>query len=351
MTTVAERPVQSFSEASGGTARLRFTDTTIDVEVPAGTTVLDAAAQAGVPMVSQCEVGTCGTCVGRLVSGDAAMPEAKVCALRPTEIADGMRLLCQSQIDGDVDIELDYSQEMMSAHPRVSATGKVSKLVWLAPTVVELTVRMPKSSSLSFQAGQYVRLRVPGSDEWRSYSMASGERQRKLLTFTVRVLPTGVMSDYLRDDAATGDAIEVDGPLGSFGLVADEGPVLMIAGGTGLAPMLSMMEALQLDRSRSVNLIFGCARESDLFHLDELEARASFMPDLRVRVVVDEGCDSAGVHGGTNPVMALRADDVADPLTSAYLCGPPGMLEAARLRLVELGVSADRIHSEHFLPS
>ena len=350
MTAVTDRPTES-RVGSGGRARLRFTDTVVDIDVPAGGSVLEAAVQSGIPMVSQCEVGSCGTCIGRIVTGDVQMPEGKVCALRSAEMADGYRLLCQSQIDGDAEIELDYSQEMLSAHPRVQSAGKVSRVSWLADTVVELTVKLPKSAKLTFLAGQYVRLRVPGTDEWRSYSMASGERQRKQLTFTIRVLPTGAMSNYLRTSARVGDAIEIDGPLGSFGLAADEGPVLMIAGGTGLAPMLSMMDTLQLQRDRPLQLVFGCVHESDLFHLDELEARKSFMPDLSVRIVVDEDCQSPGIVGGANPVSVLHPDDVADPLTSAYLCGPPKMLDAARDRLIELGLPADRIHAEHFLPS
>lgn len=181
--------------------------------------------------------------------------------------------------------------------------------------------------------------------------MASGERDRKKLTFTIRVLPTGVMSDYLRNNAVVGDRIEIEGPTGSFGLIDESGPVLMIAGGTGLAPMLSMLEKLQTARDEyPIRLVFGCSRETDLFHLDELEARQGFMSKLDVRVVVDEPTAVTGVLEG-NPVSVLNAADVEHPLTSAYLCGPPAMLKAAEERLLELGMPAERIHAEQFLPS
>jgi benzoate/toluate 1,2-dioxygenase reductase subunit len=331
--------------------RLKFTDTTQDIPVPEGTTILSAADAAGVPMVSQCKIGNCGTCVGRVSTGNVVMPEGRVYPLRQGEMADGMRLLCQAHAVGDAEIELDYSQAMLAENPVMSTAVKVSGLTWLAPTVVELTVRVPKSTAFGFRAGQYVRLRVPGTEEWRSYSMASGERQRRQLVFNIRVLPQGAMSDYLRDRAAVGDQLEVEGPMGSFGLSSEPGPALMIAGGTGLAPMLSMLETLQPARQcNEIRLVFGCAREADLFHLDELDARQSFMRDLSVRVVLDESVDRAGILVG-NPVSVLEAEDIADPRTSAYLCGPPGMLDAARARLHELGMPPERIHAEQFLPS
>ncbi|WFR74423.1 hypothetical protein P9209_03125 [Prescottella defluvii] len=129
----------------------------------------------------------------------------------------------------------------------------------------------------------------------------------------------------------------------------------MIAGGTGLAPMLSMLETLQTARDdHPIRLVFGCTRRADLFHLDELDARRSFMRNLAVRVVVDEPGDALteipDVLVG-NPVSVLTADDVAHPQTSAYLCGPPAMLQAAEQRLLELGMPAERIHAEQFLPS
>ncbi|SUE15413.1 ferredoxin domain oxidoreductase [Rhodococcus gordoniae] len=333
------------------TVDLTFADGTKTVAVPAGSTVLEAAEAAGVRLVSQCTVGTCGTCVGKVVRGDLQMPRDRVFSLRQDEIRDGQRLLCQSVACADSEVELDYPASMLDDYPLVAATAKVGAITWLGESVVELVLKLPKSVRFAFRAGQYVRMQVPGTEEWRSYSMASGERDRKKLTFTIRVLPSGAMSDYLRNGAMVGDKIEIEGPSGAFGLVEESGPTLMIAGGTGLAPMLSMLENLQTAREDTpIRLVFGCTREADLFHLDELRARQSFMRTLDVRVVSDEPTSIDGVLTG-NPVSVLTADDVRDPRTAAYLCGPPAMLAAAHDRLVELGLPAERIHAEQFLPS
>ena len=341
----------SGSDTATHCVRLRYTDTVKEIHVPADSSVLDAASAADVRLAHQCGVGTCGTCIGRVSAGDVVMPEGRVYPLRAAESAAGMRLLCQAQARTDADIDLDYPAAMLDENPVIAATAKVADLTWLADSVVALQIRLPKSAQFSFRAGQYVRLRVPGTDEWRSYSMASGERQRSRLTFAIRVLPAGAMSRYLRERAAVGDTVDMEGPMGSFGLRPDPGPVLMVAGGTGLAPMLSMLETLQTARDRDrIRLVFGCARGSELFHLDELDGRCSFIPRLSVRVVVDEPCDRPDVLTG-NPVSVLTAADVADPNTSAYLCGPPAMLDAARTRLSELGLPPERIHAEQFLPS
>lgn len=331
--------------------RLHYTDTVKEIQVPEGISVVEAAEEAGVRLAHQCCVGTCGTCVGRVTNGVLAMPEGRVYPLSNIEIQDGLRLLCQATPTTDADAELDYPASMLDDYPRRETTAKVTGIDRLAETVVELSIRLPKHVQFIFRPGQYARLRVPGTDQWRSYSMASGERQKRQLTFVIRLLPNGAMSDYLRDRATLGDQIDLDGPLGSFGLATETGSVLMLAGGTGIAPMLSMLDKLQAARSQDpIRLIFGCARARDLFHLDEMEGRSSFMSNLTVRVVADEPHQLPGVLVG-NPVSALTSEDVAAPDTSAYLCGPPAMIDAAFVRLEELGLSRKHIHTEQFLPS
>lgn len=347
----SDRQSDSGAVARTHCVRLHYTDTTKEILVPEGQSVLDAASATGVRLASQCGIGTCGTCVGRVRDGALVMPDDRIYPLSDNEVADGMRLLCQAHAVADTEVELDYPASVLDDYPVREATAKVNGLQRLAESVVELTVRLPKQVSFTFRPGQYARLRVPGTQEWRSYSMASGERQKRQLTFTIRLLPSGAMSDYLRDRASIGEQIDVEGPLGSFGLVSDAGPVLMLAGGTGLAPMLSMLDKLQLARGKEpIRLIFGCTHTRDLFHLDELEGRASFMPNLSVRVTADNPHEQPGILVG-NPVSVLTANDVSDPATSAYLCGPPAMIDAAFARLQELGLPRANIHTEQFLPS
>ncbi|HEX7659025.1 MAG TPA: 2Fe-2S iron-sulfur cluster binding domain-containing protein [Pseudonocardiaceae bacterium] len=336
---------------TGAQARIEFPDGAArEFAVRPGQTVLAAAADAGINLVSQCQVGTCGTCVARLTSGTAEMLTGQAGALNSDEIADGQRLLCRTRLGGDACFVTDYPSALTEANPAQLFRTKIQKLDWVAASVVELTLRVPKSVRFTFSAGQYCRVQVPGTGEWRSYSMASGEHERFRLTFLIRVLETGAMSDYLRKRARVGDLLPVEGPRGGFVLDPAARPAVLMAGGTGLAPMLSMIDRIRLLRPPPPTLLlFGCAKAEDLFYLEELAARQGFTPNLRIRTALDDNSGNLAVPAG-NPVSALLPEDIT-PETVAYLCGPPGMLRAAEQRLTELGVSPHDIRSEQFVDS
>jgi len=330
---------------------LRFSDgETREVDVDAGESVLSAAKRAGHALASQCQVGTCCTCVARLTRGIAEMPAGRVTPLTRDETAAGQRLLCQTHPASDATFDLEYPASVLTGNPAIPFTARIHRVTWVAASVVQLDVRVPKSLRLRFLAGQYCRIKVPGGEEWRSYSMASGEHEQGKLSFLIRVLSSGAMSEYLRTEARAGQTLEMEGPIGGFVLEPSQRPHVLVAGGTGLAPMLSMLDKIRLVRpTPPVLLVFGCAAEADLFLTDELEARTGFMSTLTVRVTLEAPDSAQGVLKG-NPVEALTPDDIL-PDTIAYLCGPPGMIAAAERRLVELGVEPHDVRAEQFLPS
>jgi ferredoxin-NADP reductase/ferredoxin len=349
--------VQTRPEVEGATPPstrqlvIRFTDgATREVAVPIGSTALAAAKDCGLTLVSQCEVGTCCTCVGSVVSGELRMPADQVYPLRPAEISSGQRLLCQSFVDSDAEVVMDYPSALLDTNPTVNLAVRIAKLTWLADSVAQLDVKLPKSVKFGFTAGQYCRIKIPGTDEWRSYSIASGEHERFKLSFLIRVLPVGTMSQFLSSQAQVGDLLELEGPMGSFALDPQSRPHLLIAGGTGLAPMLSMIDKLKLVRpTPEIDLVFGCVKDADLFHLDELTARQSFMPSLKVRIVIEEEPRDPQILKG-NPVSVLSDTDI-DEATIAYLCGPPAMIAAATERLADFGLAPSDIRAEKFLAS
>ena len=207
-------------------------------------------------------------------------------------------------------------------------------------------------SDFSFHAGQYVRIKVPGTDQWRSYSMCSTTRDLPKMEFLVRIIPGGAMSEYLRA-AREGERLEVEGPLGAFILHPSKGLHVFIAGGTGLAPILAMIDQIRRANGPKPKMLlsFGCASDKTFFYRDEIELRQWWIPQLSVRLSADRIEDPAsGLIQGT-PVDALDAEAISDPEAAAYLCGPPPMIEGARRRLVELGVRPERIYAERFVAS
>jgi ferredoxin-NADP reductase len=183
--------------------------------------------------------------------------------------------------------------------------------------------------------------------------MTSTPRTLPQMDFLVRILSGGVVSEYLRNNCRLGDEIIIEGPLGAFILHSSRAPQIFIAGGTGLAPILAMLDEIRYwpGPRPPMLLSFGCASEQQFFYRDELELRQWWMPELRVILSADQvdNADSGLLRG--TPVAVLEHERIADPQTAAYLCGPPLMIEAARRRLIEMGVAPEQIYAEQFVAS
>ena len=354
-------------ESAGVPVTLRFEDGVEQrIVVARGEFVLDAALRQGVPLVYQCRSGICSTCVATVVEGDVAPTPGRAVALLTSEIAEGRRLLCISHAHTPSVIRehypstLIYQRDSRKVSRDESAHGEaptmpaiVTAVEWPGATVGKLSLELADGADFDFQSGQYVRIRVPGTDQWRSYSMATTPRELPRLEFLVRIIPGGAMSEYLRTRARACDSLEVEGPRGAFVLRSRRASHIFIAGGTGLAPILSLIDAMRRRSGpRPPSLLsFGCSTEQDFFYRDEIEIRQWWMPELRVRLSGGRNANAASGLSRGNPVEALAADDIGDAETDAYLCGPPAMIEAARHRLVGLGVNPERIHAERFVAS
>jgi benzoate/toluate 1,2-dioxygenase reductase subunit len=315
--------------------------------------VLDSALRQNVPLVHQCRSGSCSTCIAELIEGDISMDKARGSSLIPAEIEQGMRLLCSARALANSVVRLEYPSNLLDSPGPELFIATVADVELVSDTVVRLALKAPRGVDFSFQSGQYIRMKVPGSEHWRSYSMASLPRDLPRLEFLVRIIPNGVMSDYLTQRCEADDEIEVEGPLGAFILRESEAPHIFVAGGTGLAPIMSMLEAIRRRPGAKPPMLlsFGCASDAQFFYRDEVELRESWMPSLRLKLCADRVEDPASGLAQANPVQMLTQDDVTDAETVGYLCGPPPMIEAARRRLIELGVKPEHIYAEQFVAS
>ena len=323
------------------------------IEVESEELVLDAALRQGVPLVHQCRSGSCSTCIAQLIAGDIAMAPDRATSLLPAEESEGKRLLCSSYARADSEVRLHYPAALIYGAKLRTVPAVVAALEWPSPSVAKLTLMLPEDGEFSFRSGQYVRIKVPGATEWRSYSMASTPRELPRIDFLVRILSGGVVSGYLRTRCRIGDQMMVEGPMGAFILHSSLAPQIFIAGGTGLAPILAMLDDIRYlpGRRPQMLLSFGCTSEQQFFYRDEIELRQWWMPELRVILSADRVVrGDSGLIQGT-PLAALEDERIRDPQTVAYLCGPPPMIEAARRRLLEMGVTPEHIYAEQFVAS
>ena len=202
---------------------------------------------------------------------------------------------------------------------------------------------------MHYLPGQYVNVSVPGTTQARSYSFSSMPRDG-VVEFLVRNIPGGSMSSYLAERAKAGDVVTIAGPIGSFYLREVTRPVLFLAGGTGLAPFLAMLEELESGApNQPIHMIYGVTNDADLVEVDKLEVFAAKIPNFTFTTVV-AAADSAHPRKGyvTHhlPVSALNDGNV-----DVYLCGPPPMVDAVRAYLRDKGVVPTSFHYEKFSPS
>uniref|UniRef100_Q47GC3 Oxidoreductase FAD/NAD(P)-binding:Oxidoreductase FAD-binding region n=1 Tax=Dechloromonas aromatica (strain RCB) TaxID=159087 RepID=Q47GC3_DECAR len=321
------------------------------VAVKDGESVLDAALAADLQLIHQCRSGSCSCCMATLTEGNAKMRSGSSSTLLRSEFEAGQRLLCLAEPESDCTFALNYDSNA-SLQQATKVRAFIDDVEKLAHNVVRLTLELAEGEWLDFRPGQFVQVKVPGLSVMRSYSPASTSADLPKIVLLIRLLPDGAMSNYLRSEAARDAVLELEGPFGSFFLREKvKAPHIMIAGGTGLAPVMSMIDSIQKTSGKKppILLSFGCATPDSLFCLDDIELRKHWLPSLTNRISVDREAAGSLLQG--NPVDALRDDDVKDPDTVAYICGPQPMIEAAYRRLEALGVRHENIFAEQFTPS
>jgi benzoate/toluate 1,2-dioxygenase reductase subunit len=332
---------------------LNFADgVTRSFSVAPNSNILDAAIEAEMPVLYQCRSGSCSSCICNLSDGDVVNRPGASSTLLASEYAAGQRLMCVSQANSDCTINLAYGSEVgaSAAHEVHTFIDSIERI---ASNVMRLTLELADGEWMEFRPGQFMQIQVPGLGVLRSYSPSSTRVSLPKMEFLIRLLPGGAMSEFLEQQAEADQVLTLSGPYGAFFLREEHkrAPHIFVAGGTGLAPVLSMIDALRQGGGRKPKMLlsFGCAVPEALFSLDDIELRQQWLPTLETRICVDREA-TAGLHQGS-PVSALREGDVTSPDTVAYLCGPQPMIDAATKRLIELGVQPENIFAEQFVAS
>jgi len=316
------------------------------VPVEAGDTILASLIRAGVAFPFSCQAGNCGTCKCELLSGDVFEIEYSEHALSAEERAKGVILACRSQVWDDTVVRRLDTEELV-LHPSRVMRCRVVDLEDLTHDIKGLHLAIEAGGPIAFSAGQYAQLEF-GPALSRHYSMANTPGEPELL-FHVRRMPGGHTSTHVAERLKVGDKIKVSGPLGvSYLRDQHVGPVLLVAGGSGLAPMQSILETL-LGRGygSSVSLYFGVRSERDLYHEARLKELAAEHRNFRYHIVLSEQKGEKGRrYGLVHEAVAADLKD-SDGLM-AYLAGPPVMVEAASALLAERGLAPRQIHADAF---
>ncbi|MEO8135728.1 MAG: FAD-binding oxidoreductase [Betaproteobacteria bacterium] len=324
---------------------LKFDGTIISARV--GDTIVEAMQRAAVPFAFSCYAGDCGDCKCEFVSGDIVEVHQAAPALTDAERARSIVLGCRVRIQGDVEIRrIDDGDQV--AHPPRTLDCRVVSIDDLTHDIKRFRLAIRHGGPFAFTAGQYARVTF-APDIFREYSMANPPHD-PVLEFHVRRTANGLASNHIFTRLAADDPVQVDGPLGACYLrERHTGPILLAAGGSGMAPMFSILEsALQLGLTQPIRLYFGVRDARDFYGRERLDELTRRHPHFAYQIALS---------AAPQPVAGYRTGFLSDVIIAdwpslqvekAYLAGPPVMVESVSDLLQERGIPLRDIHADAF---
>jgi len=317
--------------------------------------VISAGLRQDIYLMASCREGGCATCKGFCAEGDYVMGKYSFQALPDEEEAAGEVLLCRCYPTTDIEVEVPYTYDRISFSPDdLYFDAQVTEISQISSNVMRfLLTRTGDDKTIKFESGQFFDLEIPETTTTRSYSPANNSNKTGELEFLIRIVDGGKFSTYLKNDAKVGQTLKVKSASGVFGL-KENGftPRYFVAGGTGLAPVLSMVRRMhEWEEPQKCVIYFGVNTEEEVFFLHELEELAAKMPTLELRICVWKYSDSW--QGEKGSVVDILRRDLTETgaKPDLYLCGPPGMVDATFSVCEEVGIAKDHIYLEKFLPS
>ena len=321
-----------------------------EFQVADNESVLDAALrEKGSVLPYGCCNGTCGSCMGTILSGKVVYPEGRPPGLSEREQAEGKTLLCQARPRSDLVIE---AREVKAGGDIVVKVlpCRVEQRELLAPDVMRLYLKLPSTERLQFLAGQYVDILLADGRR-RSFSLANPPHADDLLELHVRQVPGGFFTGFVFERMKDKALLRFQGPLGTFFLREDSPrPIILMGGGTGFAPLKGMLEhAFHIGLERPLHLYWGARAKVDLY-LDALPRRwAAEHRSFRYTPVLSEPRPEEGWESRAGWVHAAVAADYPDLSGhDVYLSGPPPMIEAAKTTFAAQGLPAEQLFYDSF---
>jgi len=313
-------------------------------------TVLSAALRAGVGLPYGCKNGACGSCKGKITSGNVVHGTHQQRALSEGEEAQGMSLFCCAKPQSDLTIE---AREIAASgeFPVKKMPTRVAKLEKLSEDVMLIALQLPANERLQYRAGQYIEFMLRDGKR-RSYSMANAPHLDEQITLHVRHMPGGLFTDQVFSTMKERDILRFEGPHGTFFLREDsDKPIVLLASGTGFAPIKALVEHLiYTESTRPVSLYWGGRRPADLYMAALCEEWAAKLPNFKYIPVVSDAMPEDQWNGRTGFVHQAVLADFADlSAHQVYACGAPIVVESAQRDFVaQRQLPAEEFYADSF---
>lgn len=311
--------------------------------------ILDGALAQGISLPHQCRGASCGTCKARVIEGEVDHGWSLGDALSDEEKSRGYCLLCQARPVTDT-LRIETVAPVQSPSEVRERKAEVASVVNLTPRVKRVVLALPAHEDFRYPAGAYVEFQLDGVTPNRMYSLASPEREDGLLEFWVARHPEGLASGYIHDELAVGDSVRILGPFGHCRMPGGSGPVIGLAGGTGLAPVLAIFEdALRRGATDDLLLVLSVREVREVFAQDRIMGLARRYPNFRYQVLVT---DEPSRYTDT-PMLAttwLLAHYRSLVDYRIVIGGSPGFVDACIAACLSLGVAGTSIAVDSFVP-
>jgi len=328
--------------------RVRLSRFDRSFDAAAAEAVLEAALRSGLNLPHSCKSGNCGACRARLLEGSIAYPHGRPPGLAPAEEAEGLVLLCQARARSDLVVET--FETAPAGQIRIKRLPcRVERAQRLSHDVMGLYLKLPVAEPLDFKPGQYLDIMLPQGRR-RSFSIASPPHDSRPLELHVRRAPGGEFSSRIFEERGIeGALLTLEGPLGHFIYRESSAPMLLIGGGTGLAPLKSIVRhVVERGLSRQIALYWGVRGERDLYAQRDLEAlmrhdgaRLRYFP-----VLSEPAASWSGLKGYVHQAVLACAEPLA--AYDIYASGPPAMIEAIRREFPLHGADPRRLYFDSF---
>jgi len=312
-----------------------------------GETVLNAALRHGVVLPYSCKNGTCASCKCRIVEGKVGYPYNPPSALEFNDLYAGFGLSCQAVAEGDLVIEA-RELEQVADIPVRKLPARVESMEKFTPEIMRLRLRLPKAARLQFLAGQYIDI-IQADGKRRAFSIASAPAETDFIELHIKHVSGGGFTGHVFEAMHPKEILRFEGPLGTFFIRrSSERPIVLMGGGTGFAPLKSMVEELiEAGDARPVRLFWGVQTENDLYARTLISQWGARHPDLRFTpVLMDPAPEWTGERGLVHETVLRNVDQLADH--DVYMSGPPAMVSAGRSAFLAAGVPEDRLFYDSF---
>jgi len=321
-------------------------------EAEEGEVILEAALRQGINFPYGCRSGTCATCLGNVISGELEYPEGLPLALMEHEYEAGKAIFCAAVAKSDMVIDVKEVTSQLSIDVKL-LPARVASLKKLSDDVMQMKLSLPANEQLKFHAGQYIEF-ILADKSRRAFSLANAPTNNETLELHLRLVEGGKFTEHVFFQMKEKAIVRIEGPFGTFSISEKSNrPLILVAGGTGFAPIKSMVEQLiQQGDSRPVHLYWGVQSQADLYLNEVAQAwddkydTLDYKPVLSKPSSADEKENWQGRTGFVYEAVVNDFDSLAG--FDVYMAGPPAMINASKKAFIEKGLPEDQLFSDSF---